>query len=143
MATPIRRPGITRVVTVIGGLLAQGCSSATSPTVDTVAGSYAATTFEAVDGGQVVDILGQGGTLAIVLQVDLSTTGRLFVPDGGETGEDLDVDLTGTWMLSADTIRFDHSADTFVRDMVFLVEGTRLTGEETFGSTVVRVTLSR
>ncbi len=69
--------------------------------------------------------------------------GRLFVPGGGEGGSDFEEDLSGTWELSGTTLRLDHAAETFLRDMVFSLAGTQLRGDETFGSVTVRVALSK
>lgn len=117
--------------------------SIAAPTVAEVAGNYAATTFTTREGAVTTDQLARGSLLSLGLRTDSTTTGRLFVPDGGEEGGDFDADLVGTWLLRRDTVEFDHAADTFVRDMPFVFAAGRLTGERTFGTTTVRVVLSK
>jgi hypothetical protein len=115
-----------------------------SPTVETVAGSYHATTFTATQGGIPLNLLLGGGSLTLTLHEDGTTTGRLLVPGGGEAGEDLDVDLAGTWTLTGSTVTFDQpNADTFVRDMAFTAERNRLSGEENFGDFAISVVLTK
>lgn len=80
-------------------------------------GSYVATTFVAKDGD--VDWLADGLTLSIELDDDGTTSGTFFVPGGGEEGEDVTSDLTGTWTRDGDEVEFDHTADTFIRDVVW------------------------
>jgi hypothetical protein len=114
-----------------------------SPTVETVAGSYQATTLTATQGSTTVNLLQGGGSLTLNLLEDGTTTGRLFVPGAGETGGDLDVDLIGTWTLTGSTVTFDQpNSDTFVRDMSFTAERNRIRGEETFTSTGGDFTIS-
>jgi hypothetical protein len=132
------------------GLSLLACREGTpfSATVETVAGNYQATTLTATQGSTSVNLLLGGGSLAVNLLEDGTTAGRLFVPGGGETGEDLDVDLTGTWTLTGNTVTFDQpNADTFVRDTPFTAEPNRLRAEETFESTegdfTIRVVLTK
>lgn len=81
--------------------------------------------------------------LNIVLMANDSTTGRLFVPGGADSGVDLDADLTGTWVLHGDTVEFSQTADTFVRDMPFVYAGNKLSGEAQFSGVSVRVVMAR
>ncbi len=93
--------------------------------------------------GTTTDILAAGGIFEITLTAQGTTTGRLFIPDA-VTGEgDFDSSLTGTWTQSGSTIDFHHTADTFVRDMTFTMQGSTLVGDRTFGDLRIRVTLSR
>lgn len=107
-----------------------------------VVGSYEATTFTTTQDGDTTDQLAQGAEFTIELDGDGTTTGQLFVPDGGEEGGDLDESLDGTWTFDSGSgmVEFDQSADTFVRDMTFSAVGVgggvRLEGEETFGDGV-------
>jgi hypothetical protein len=115
-----------------------------SPTVETVAGTYHATTLTATQPTGSVDLLLGGGSLTLNLLDDGTTTGRLLVPGGGESGEDLDVDLPGTWTLTDSTVTFDQpNSDTFIRDMPFTAERNRLRGEETFGDFTISVVLAK
>lgn len=111
--------------------------------VDDVAGTYHATTFATQEAGVTTDRLAEGASITLTLNTQLTTAGRLFVPGGNEDGSDFDADLTGTWTLTGRTVGLEHSADTFLRDMSLVAEGTRLTGQATFGGVTVRVELSR
>jgi hypothetical protein len=122
-------------------LLLAGCSDSVS--VETVAGSYLATTFTVSEGGAVEDLLSEGAILSITLAEGGATSGRLMVLGADEDGEDFDVNLTGTWSLDDSEVNFDIDADTFLDDMTFSFRDGRLTGERTFGSETVRVVLSR
>jgi hypothetical protein len=117
--------------------------SPTAPSVEEVAGNYAATTLTTREGGVTTDQLALGSSLTLVLAADGSTIGDLYVPNGAEDGGNFDAVLTGTWVLHGDTVEFDHAADTFVRDMPFVFDNDRLTGERTFSATTVRVVLTK
>jgi hypothetical protein len=101
---------------------------------------YGALKFTTSD-GETTDWLAEGAKFTIDLAGDGTTTGRLFIPGMEEDGSDFDADLAGTWTLKGDTVRFTHEADTFVRDMPFLVRTNKLEGEHTFDGTKIQVTL--
>jgi hypothetical protein len=121
--------------------LLTACSDAL--TVDDLAGSYSATTFTTQEGSATTDWLTGGASIHVTLSAAGNTSGRLFVPGGNEDGSDLDADLTGTWALAGSQVTFQHSADTFLRDMPFTVDAGRLIGEATFSGVTVRVVLER
>jgi len=114
-----------------------------------VVGSYEATTFETTENGQTTDQLAGGAEFTIALNSDGTTAGNLFVPGGGEDGGDLDADLAGTWTFNANanTVEFDQSADTFVRDMTLTATrnggSVQLQGEESFGGPTITVVLEQ
>ena len=114
-----------------------------SPTVDNVSGSYSAQTFTVTTGGSTTNLLALGSTVDLTLGADGTTTGRLFVPEGGEGGEDLDVDLVGTWTLTGSTVAFEQAGDTFIRDVEFTAGRNRLSGEADFSGTVIRLVLNK
>lgn len=124
-------------------LVAGACSESFSPSTDTIAGTYIATTLASTTGGVRTDQLAAGATLTITLEANGTTAGLLFVPDGGENGEDVTASLAGTWGVSGDEVTFTQSADTFVRDMTFTATKDRLAGDETLSDTRIEVTLSR
>ena len=123
--------------------VAVACGSSTAPTTTDVVGSYSVSTFTSHDSTGTTNWLSQGALLNIVLTENDSTTGRLFVPGGADSGADLDADLIGTWLLHGDTVEFDEMADTFVRDMPFVYAGGKLTGQATFSGTDVKVVLAK
>jgi len=88
--------------------------------------------FTVTSGVGTTDLLAIGATVDATLAPDGTTSGRLFVPGAGEGGADLDEDLTGTWTLLGDTVTFDQTADTFIRDADFIAGRNTLTGEGTF-----------
>ena len=106
-------------------------------------GDFGALSFTTDGGGEATDWLEQGAKVEIRLTADGKTSGRLFVPGVDEDGGDLDEDLAGTWTLDAETIHFEHDADTFIRDMPFRVEAKKLVGEASFDEVTVRVELAR
>lgn len=118
-------------------------------TMQMVAGTYlagdnfGAITFTTTEDGETTDWLSEGATLEIELAANGTTTGHLFVPGADEDGRDLDADLAGSWTLKGDTVRFSQQADTFVRDMPFLVIDNELKGDATFSEARVQVVLVR
>lgn len=130
------------------------------PTMAQVAGEYsaegdfAAVAFLTTEGDLIVDWLAEGARFSIDLAPRGTTAGELYIPISDKVSaeeyfepEDIargyyQADLTGTWSLDGQIIRFDHAADTFVRDMDFLYNDGTLTGDETW-SVRVQVVLSR
>jgi hypothetical protein len=113
------------------------------PTVDSVAGTYHATTFTFDGGSGTTDLLAAGASVTVTLAPDGTTSGRMFVPGVGEGGSDLDADLAGTWSLSGTTVTFDQAADTFIRDTPFTATRSRLHGQENSGTEVVVLILTK
>ncbi len=108
-----------------------------------VAGSYVATTFTSQDSTGLTDWLGRGASVSLTLTASGATAGHLFVPGGAENGSDLSADMAGTWTLSADTVRFSQTADTFVRNMAFVFAGNQLSGQDSYSGTVVRLVVTK
>ncbi|MBA3445581.1 MAG: hypothetical protein H0T58_12120 [Gemmatimonadales bacterium] len=134
----------TRALLTTAILLVQACGDESfSPIVENVAGSYQAATLTATLGDLTTDLLELGSTLTMTLNADGTTEGRLLGPSLGEGGQDLDVDLAGTWTLTGSTVNFDQQGYTFVRDVPFTAERNRLTGEGTFLGTTIVVVLSQ
>lgn len=134
---------MTRVGMLMAGIVVVATACDDPVAVNDLSGSYEASVFSLTEGGNTDDLLAQGASILLTLKADGSTSGRLFVPDGNEDGSDFDADLGGTWTLSGSQVSFDHPADTFIRDMSFEVDGTRLRGEASFDSAVLRVVLER
>jgi hypothetical protein len=118
-------------------LLACGDNKSFTPTEETVVGSYEAVALTLTSSVGSTDLLAAGATVEVTLAADGTTSGRVFVPGGGEAGEDLDEDLTGTWTLTGETVTFHNTAGTFIRDAEFAAGPDSLTGEETFGGATI------
>ena len=114
-----------------------------TPTVETVAGSYQASSLTGTQSGITVNLLSLGASVEMVLNEDGTTTGRVFAPGLDEGGQDLDVDLAGTWTLQGETVTFNQAGDTFIRDIPFTVRRNRLEGEGTFRTVTIRLTLTK
>jgi hypothetical protein len=119
-------------------LLACGGSDSFTPTEETVAGTYEASTFTLTSFSGTTDLLLAGATVDATLAPDGTTSGRLFVPGGAEDGGDLDEDLAGTWTLAGQTVTFNQTADTFIGEAEFTAGRNTLTAEGTFsGATIL------
>ena len=138
----LRAIPMLRAVTLWLGLVSCGADGF-SPTVELVAGTYQATTFTFNGGSGTTDLLATGASVTITLASDGTTSGRMVVPGVGAGGGDLDADLAGTWALTGVTVTFDQAADTFMRDVPFTAEPSRLRGEGTFGEEVVVLVLTK
>ncbi|HYF38257.1 MAG TPA: hypothetical protein VD930_01125, partial [Gemmatimonadales bacterium] len=125
------------------GAAACGDDDSFSPTVETVAGSYTATTFTLSSVVGEINLLSGGATVTMDLATDGTTTGRLFVPDVGTGGSDLEEDLAGTWSLTDSTVTFDQSEATFIPQIDFTASPNRLTGEGTFSGGTLRLVLTK
>lgn len=144
--------GLLAVLTLVGTAACSDGAMDIDRQFALMAGSYSAEgSFGAMDlttredGSEVtVDWLAEGASILLDLHEDGTTSGNLFVPGADEDGGDIDEDLVGTWSVSNEGgVTFEHEADTFVRDMPFLYEHGRLTGDETFGSMSMHVELLR
>jgi hypothetical protein len=124
-------------------LIGCGDDDSFSPTVENVSGSYSAASFTLTTVAGTVDLLALGADVTAVLAPDGTTTGHLSVPGGGEGGEDVEADLTGTWTLSGTTVTFNQTADTFIRDVEFTAGENTLTGEFADQGETVRLVLTK
>jgi hypothetical protein len=114
-----------------------------SPTVESVAGSYTASSLTLVSSVGTTDLLALGSTVAISLDANGTTSGRLFVPGGDDDGSDLDVDLAGTWTLSGSTVTFNQTGDSFIRGVEFTAGPDQLNGEGEFSGAIIRLVLGK
>ena len=123
-------------------LLLSSCSDTLEP--NDLVGTYHATELFGEDQGTPRDLLDEGGSFTITLAADGTTTGTLFLPNAGEGGTDINASMAGTWTLDEEDkiVTFTQSADTYVRDAEWRVEGDRLEStlildEESFVTTVL------
>jgi hypothetical protein len=114
-----------------------------SPTVESVAGSYTASSLTLTSSVGTTDLLALGSTVDITLAADGTTSGRLFVPGGDDDGSDLDVDLAGTWTLSGSTVTFNQTGNSFIREVEFTAGPDQLNGEGEFSGAIVRLVLRK
>jgi hypothetical protein len=141
------RQSIIRASVILATAAAMtACGSDSTAPADSIAGSYAATTFVTTGGSGQTNQLLAGSTLTMVLNSNGTTTGHLHVAASGNNPA-LDADMAGTWLLNGTMVTFDQSADTFVRDMNFTLSSTgtkwELTGDDSFAGTRIQVTLTQ
>ena len=122
---------------------AVACSDSFKPTIENVAGTYHLQSLTTTDVTDTTDWVRAGATVSLTVDPNGTTTGSLFFPAPAVGDSDVTLDLTGTWQLSRDIVEFDQTADTFLRDMTFTATDNRLMGDQTFGGTRVRATLSK
>ena len=141
----LARPSLLRSTFAIAALVsAIGVASCnddlTEPSVDSVSGTYVATTFNSTTGGRTTNELARGASISITLSENGTTLGTAFVP--GPT-DPLNAGLIGTWDLVSNIVSIDGNEDTFLNDMPLQVAGDVLLGEQTFGATRVQLVLTR
>ena len=136
------RRALSRLGMFLPLLVACGGDS-TGPTMNTVAGSYAATTFTATDATGTTDLLAGGASIAATLNADGTTTGALHVPAALNNGTPIDEDLTGTWALDGTAVTFHQTGGTLLPALTFAVHGNQLEGSAAFSGTTLHVVLSK
>lgn len=125
-------------------LFASACADDPDVPAAGLPGVYQATSFTvAAPGAPAVNLLAAGAALRISLGSDHNTSGRLTVPATVTGGPAIDESLAGSWRESHDTVYFDGPADTFVRDVPFIVRGATLSAEEVAPELHLQVTLSK
>lgn len=102
-----------------------GCRSSTEPAP--ITGTYTATTFRITPtGGNSINVLTQGGALSLTITSTNATSGVLTLPASVTGDAALTESMAGTASRVGNTVRFQQSADTFVRDLVWTVNGNTL-----------------
>jgi hypothetical protein len=114
------------------------------PAVVLAVSSYVATTFIATrTGASPQDVLAAGGQMNIVLHWNGSTSGTLEVPASITNPEPaINASMAGSWVQTGNTIRFQQQADTFVRDVTWVIGSGTLTGSFSEPEGTVEVTLT-
>jgi hypothetical protein len=100
-----------------------------------IAGTYVATTFQAATTDVTVDLLAAGASLTLTLTPAGAVSGTLNVPDT-QFGPGVSASMTGTYTRTGTTVRFTQSADTFVRDLSWTVQGNTLVASGNAGGGV-------
>ena len=102
-----------------------------------VTGTYTATDLKTTTAGVTTNQLAAGASMSLVLNNDGTTLGRLFMPA-------IDASMVGRWVLTPNgDIDLIQDADTFVRDMLFIVTDNTLTGDQVFGATRIQLVLTK
>ena len=122
---------------------ALACSDAFAPTIQNVSGLYFARSFTSDSAGVTKDWFGLGATLGLSLNPNGSVAGLLILPRFPNDPAPPIEHLTGTWTLTRDTVHFTQDADTFVRDMDWVVTENRLSGDKTFKDVRIRAVLTK
>jgi hypothetical protein len=139
----------SRYVATLSLLGAAACAGPTEPA--SLVGTWVATTLAvAVPAGPTVDALGLGASVRLELRADGTTAGRFVLPAlPGFSTDPVDTSLAGTWeVTSAGRVRLSHPADTFLQDLLFLVDGNELRASFNFQDAqqrtgAVTITLTR
>jgi hypothetical protein len=138
------RPRIALLLAACVAMWSSACGgdSGTQPT--SIAGNYTATVLQVTPTGQsTIDVLAQGGTLSISIASDNSTTGTINLP-ASVAGTPFTASLSGTAVVSGNTLHFEQSADTFVRDLTFTIVGSTLQAtNQVAGVASFTITLSK
>jgi len=74
----------------------------------------------AQEGLHPVDYLAGGSTLTISIGEDSTVTGHLFIPATLTGDEPFEADMAGRAVVTPGRVTFDQTADTFIRDLIFL-----------------------
>jgi hypothetical protein len=128
---------------ILAAAVVLGCGDSFTASTSSVAGNYTLQSFTTTDSTGTTNWVTAGATLTIALAANGTTTGHLFVPGGDVGGGDLNADMAGTWTLVGDIVTFSQAADTFVRNVPFVATANRLTGDQQFTSTRVRIALTK
>ena len=115
------------------------CESSTDPSMESLAGTWSATTFTTTENGVTTNQISQDAFLGLTLTASGGVTGVLILPN-----DNVNESMAGSWTLNGNTVTFNQSADTFVRDMPFTLQGDgTLVGDATFGGVRIQITLTR
>lgn len=135
----------SRALALIAFSHAVGACDGDDPTdvspLSEAAGYYMATELRTVEGETEIDQLAEGGYLGIVLEADGSWSGT-FTGPAGEGGENLHVQIDGTWDRGGTEVLLDHEVDFFLRDIPFEYDEGMLSGS-CCSSPQIFVTLQR
>lgn len=133
----------TLVAALGAGALAACDDAPTAP--PSIAGRYTATAFRAGLAGQPqVDVLAAGGALTVEIAADNALSGTLAVPAAVTGGSALTASMAGRAARTGNTVRFEQTADTFVRDLRWTVDGNTLSARsQAAGSGTFTITLTR
>jgi hypothetical protein len=145
----VYRPIQTFLALSAFGLLV-ACDEGVAPTMESIAGEYRATsvTIAVSTPGREDDVshdmLEAGLTISLTLSAGGVVTGTMFIPAQFTiSGADETHDMSGTYTLAGATVRFNQTADTFIRGLPFTVAGSVLRGTRVDAFETLSVRLSR
>jgi hypothetical protein len=142
---------ITRLPRVIWSLMLfafpimlSACGSDGTTQTNPLAGTYRATLFRVMPTGQpAIDVISNGGSLTILIAADNSTSGALMLP-ANVTGSVVSSSMAGSAVITGTTVRFEQTADTFVRNLIWTVSVNSLqVNDQTAGAASFTITLTR
>lgn len=139
MSTTHRWLGRAAVTAALGVL---GCSSSTGTIPRNTVITYTAILWTITDTGVETNALQAGATLDLELTEDGRVSGTLFMPAAINNGADLTADMTGTYTITQGILRFAQTADTFVREVGWDVDGQQLIASEVVDGADVFLILS-
>jgi hypothetical protein len=127
----------------VSALAACGEDRAIDP--NSIAGVYSATTFRATPTGAAeIDVLAQGGSLIITIGGGNATTGALTLPATVTGTTTTQTSMAGTAVRTGNGIRFDQTADTFVRDLNWTLANNALSvTNQTVGGVTYTIVMTR
>ena len=112
------------------------------PTID-ITGNYVATYFRVTPTGKpFIDVLARGGSLAIQIAANKTTTGTLIIPQD-VFGSAQNVSMVGTVSQSGHSAVFSQTVDNFVRQVGWLAGGGTIATDTNDGSARIEVILTR
>lgn len=131
----------------VATIAALACGDSPTEPPASVSGSYTAVKLTVETGGDVVDMLAEGTELSLVLASDGTTSGTLVIPAAySESGLEETLALDGTYEYDRNgmaSVRFEMEADTFIRDILWLVQGRDLNGHLVSGDVSIAAVLRR
>jgi UDP-N-acetylmuramyl tripeptide synthase len=127
----------------VGTMAACGEDRAIDP--NSIVGVYTATTFRATPTGAAeIDVLAQGGGLVISIGGSNATTGALTLPATITGTTTTQTSMAGTAVRTGNGVRFDQTADTFVRDLNWTIATNALSvTNQTVGGVTYTILLTR
>jgi hypothetical protein len=112
------------------------------PDID-ITGDYVATYFHVTPTGKpTIDVLARGGSLTLQIASSKATSGTLIIPQD-VFGSAQNVSMTGLAQQAGHSVRFQQSADTFVRTVGWLAGGGTIATDVNDGSARIEVILTR
>jgi hypothetical protein len=116
--------GLRRFMTICGlGAVIAGCGSDLSTIPLSVTGTFRPSVFLVTPPGRpMMDVLTQGGALSISITSTNVIAGTLTLPASVTGSVPLTASMSGDAVVNGNTVKFQQSADTFVRDLTWTIK---------------------